>query len=1169
MIPSAAWLRRGAARTLVKILALQPSHRMHREELLEFLYPDVDLDSALNRFAKALHAARRALEPELEPRSESSYLHLSEDIVSLDMANVWVDVDAFQRLATEALSGGAGPAIEVALEAYTGSLLPEDRYEDWVTARRESLSALHYRLQVALALERERQRDLDGAVAIWREILEADRAHEEAYRALMRLYALQGEKGLAIGQYEAARVALREELNADPEAETEALYGDIVQGKISPAVRPISDASITTSLPAVIRHEASGPFIGRARALEFMREDLTAAERGPGRTVLIGGEGGIGKTRLAAELAREAGTEGAVVLWGASFTQEQLTPYGPFLEALESFFVNRPSAELDEVAERYPMMARLIPSLSGRSPLPTESTSPEVAHARLVASFGAVLAGLGANGPLVLVLDNIHDADAASLHLLQHLVRMARDHRWLIVATYRSNEVEPDSHLARLLESMRRERLGRRIALSRFSADDTGTLLGELLAEGQPDSSLVNRIYGLSLGNPLFAIEIIRAMQQEGALVLEGGLWKLTPIPAVRIPAGLRYMVVGRMTQLDSRVQMLLNLAAVLGQELSFEDLRAAARIALYSTIPETDLPEVLDRALRTGILTYRENIYAFTHPLIRTSLLESLSPHRLMPLHAAVAEVIEARNPNEVDRLAYHYDRSGNESKAIEYLRRAGDRAQALYANEEAARHYDVLVERLESTGQAVEAARARSQLGTALYTLGQFGRSLEELLAAARTFESSANMEWLGYVTAQIGHVHFLQGTPRDGVSAVTSLLDRAGDAMPDVSRAALLMCLASLYWLLGRYEEELSAASKALELLEEPIKEGNDAAVYVRAHASVWYGVALAALDRQEESIEALRIAVQYSEQTGNLLALSRAYNTLASVLEERGYYLEQEPYLDKALEAAVQLGNPGRIAFMLQRRGWHRWVTGHWPEARGDLERALQIDCLQPSSSSPSILYGLGWIQFTEGDWDSASRLLEQALAAGERIGDVRTMWAASSVLAERDLGEGRYDEARTRLEALRGNPGMAAADTAYVHVLLAQIALETGDLDEAARLVTEALAYSREHGLRPILADALRVKGIVHSRQGDWTQARASFEGALRLVRDMKNRYQEGRVLCAFGEEQARFGEVERGIALLRDSLAIFRDVGARKVAEHVERLLDDLASSDVAPSRKP
>jgi DNA-binding SARP family transcriptional activator len=226
------WPRR-SARTLTKLLATAPGHCLHREQVIDVLWPGVDLTSALNSFGKALHAARHALEPELPPRAASRYLHLGDGLLTLDRRHVVVDADRFQALGEQALRRGDVDGYEQALGAYAGELLPEDRYEDWCAGRRAALAELRLRLLLGLAGALERQGAHTDAAARLAEVVAEDPAREDAHRRLIRLWAQIGDRDRAVRQFHRCEEALRRELDLAPQAETVSLYRDVLANRVA------------------------------------------------------------------------------------------------------------------------------------------------------------------------------------------------------------------------------------------------------------------------------------------------------------------------------------------------------------------------------------------------------------------------------------------------------------------------------------------------------------------------------------------------------------------------------------------------------------------------------------------------------------------------------------------------------------------------------------------------------------------------------------------------------------------------------------------------------------------------------------------------------------------------------------------------------------------------
>ena len=234
-VPAFAWQRR-SAKKLTKLLATTPSHAMHREQIFEIQWPKASVDSARNSLAKALHAARHALEPERLARQGSAYLYARDDMIGLDTDHVSIDADEFQRLAQSALRLRTVVAYETALALYRGPLLPEDRYEDWPSERRRYLGDLNLRLLLGLAEALEAQGDRSAAIDCLEAALLEDQTREDAHRQLMRLYDADGARDLALRQFEICRAHLRQELNRAPHRETTALYEELLSNRVAPRV---------------------------------------------------------------------------------------------------------------------------------------------------------------------------------------------------------------------------------------------------------------------------------------------------------------------------------------------------------------------------------------------------------------------------------------------------------------------------------------------------------------------------------------------------------------------------------------------------------------------------------------------------------------------------------------------------------------------------------------------------------------------------------------------------------------------------------------------------------------------------------------------------------------------------------------------------------------------
>lgn len=831
-IPESAWQRR-SGKSLVKILATEPSHRLHREKVQELLWPELDEGSSARGFRKALHFARRAFQPELPSRAESAYVLLHGDIVSLSSDWVWIDADHFQSLAKRATTCDDVGVLEAALAAYGGQLLPEDLFEEWSIARRDALAELRLTLLLKLAEVTEKRGNLALAIERLQLVLEQDPAREEAHRQLMRLHALRGSRHQALRQYQLCRARLTKELDAEPGPLTRALYRDIRAGRLGPgAVGGNPHTAGTVPLPAALRRQPTTPLFGRDQALELVGNALSRAATGAGGTVLVGGEAGIGKTRFAAEAARAAAARGGVVLWGAGREPGGGVPYGPFVEAVDEYLTARPLAERHAVAKTFPVLVSLVPSLA---PKPGVLAEPRSSHfgqesrtesdpARLFTAIIRLLDVFARDRSLLLVLDDLHAGDAATLQLLGQLIPAAAARRWLLLGTYREEEVRPGSILRQLAAAMTRDGLCRRIDLPRLERRECDELVQALLPDGAVDPWLLEQIYVQSSGNPLFAQELVSAARERGSLTIVEGRWRASASELLPTPRQVCELVEARVDRLGEDVRRALAAAAAAGPESSFSLLRAVV------DLPDRQLLDALDQALAARILEERGTGYAFRHPVLRAALYERLSHHRRAHLHAAVARAIEqqfdATNPERpdiIEALAHHWEQAGEPGRALPYLVRTAERRAEVYANTAAIerfRHALVLLDAMPPTAEAQAFRPAILERLGDLHALTGDSQSAREAYANAREAGAGEPLTEIR-VLRKAAHQALLAGDLATATSLTEQAAARLGEAQPSEARDLELLRLQAVvahqHWLADRFPEALAAAAESARLAE----------------------------------------------------------------------------------------------------------------------------------------------------------------------------------------------------------------------------------------------------------------------------------------------------------------------------------------------------------------
>ena len=632
------WYRR-SAKTLTKLLATRAEHALHREEIIEVLWPGAEIDSALNSFGKALHAARRALEPDLPRRGRSSYLRMTDSMLCLDTARVVIDADQFQTLAEDSLRRGDMSTHERALAAYGGELLPEDRYEDWCADRRSFLAELRVQLLLNLSDSLEARGNYNRAAEYLREVIRQDPVRESVHRQLMRLYARMGTPDQSVRQFHLCEDVLRRELGLAPQRETQLVYKEVLSSGVGEPQQapPAGDSRVTLRSPVTTRGAPGAPFIGRAQLLRGLCDDVVRSQPIPEALTVITGEAGVGKTRLLGELAAHASRRGALVLWGGTCARPSHFERGPFAVALEGLAASRSAAECAEWARRYPPLARFIPSLRAENGHPGPEVGVSEAQFDRVTAIVRLLSDLAQIQPVLLVLGDLQDIDSLSADLIRYLAHVRMNRRWMLIGSLADTEIVRGCELSHTLELMIRDQLCRTLELQCLSRRDTDALALTKLPPAPGCQSLLDEVFALSRGNPRFTCELaehIDASSRSGRSTNGGNGSAVLTTP---VPERLRAIVEEPLASLDTTGRRVLELISVVGNDVPLSTLRAGAG-ALEPPVSTPELFDALDCALRMRLLEESSSRYSFRHPIIRSVVQQSLAAHRREQLHAALA---------------------------------------------------------------------------------------------------------------------------------------------------------------------------------------------------------------------------------------------------------------------------------------------------------------------------------------------------------------------------------------------------------------------------------------------------------------------------------------------------------------------------------------------------
>lgn len=564
-------------------------------------------------------------------------------------------------------------------------------------------------------------------------------------------------------------------------------------------------------LPAVLA--GPGPFVGRVRELAQLMPTWQTALAGGISAVLISGEPGVGKTRLAGEWSRQAYEQGAIVLYGRC-DEDLGAPYQPFAEVLRSLVPCLGNQRLrglrgiEALLPLAPGLTDVLPDLASRTWADPDSDRYALFDA-VVAVFGVASAA----APVVLILDDLHWAAKPSLLLLRHLLRFGEHTRVQILGTYRSTDLDRSHPLAAMLADLHRSAgisTANRLPLSGLDENDVTTYVAEA---GYHDEELAKALASVTGGNPFFLIEALRHVEESG------GHWDPSTLPQ-----GVREAVSRRLSRLPAQTNKALAAAAVVGSRFSLD---------LVELVVDQDLVDAFDEASKAGIVIEEPGgFYRFNHALVRQSLLAELPSVRRMRLHQRIATTLETMPGADDDRvaeLAYHYFEcawAGNAARAVDYCRRAADQAMARLGYEGAAELYDQALHALEelddelpdrddqraglliarceallAAGDVVSAAGAVSQLEEA--TL-----SSERLAAWGTCFSGQLSM------LIHPERLDEVEGALSAAADKLAGLDDVAGEAMAHTVRATCLGRLGRIADCETALDHALTAARRAGE-------------------------------------------------------------------------------------------------------------------------------------------------------------------------------------------------------------------------------------------------------------------------------------------------------------------------------------------------------------------
>ena len=873
---------------------------------------------------------------------------------------------------------------------------------------------------------------------------------------------------------------------------------------------PLSSTPVAPSMRgevfSLLDHIVRGQLVGREGELAELAGFWNRAERGEGHLVLLSGEPGVGKTRLVEELTAYAHLRGALVLEGHFHPELGITYLG-LREALQDFLRSLPPEQARAaIGSAAPELVKLVPEVETIVGSVTPNPPMGELEAERLRMFDHVtqfLIRLTKKTPLLFVLEDLHWADGPSLQFMHFLLRNSRQVPILILGTYRETDLDPLRPFYETMLGLNRDRLYTRVALHGLEASSVEKLLGALL-DGPVEAGLVTAIARDTEGNPFFIEEVVKGLVERGKVRQEAGLWRLAEEVEHFIPQSIQIALGKRMETLSEDARAALALASVLGREFDADVLLS------MSEWDEDRLLDVLDEAIRAQLIAetrvHSRDAYRFDHALLAQVVYDGINTRRRARFHQQAGEALEnvyTRKLDEyIEALAYHYSRAPSNAadKAVIYGLRAAEKAAAVYAHDQAIRHYTEVLEALHDLEDPKTESQAWELMGDAkmrLYYVKEAITAYENALAVLEKSNLTEAQEHcrLSYKLGEL-IIRELKDPRRARVHLERALASLA--APPESPQRA--KCLAALAVCLvqeGLLEEAQVQAQHAIELaerLEYPDGIASACGALCSIHEARGDLVSYARVSAQQ---------VAALDQCNDLYGIFDAYSNVMSSSWQRGDYAQMERFALAGLELCRKFNAPGWEGTILSGYLWLLKTQGRWEEALAYGERIVPL--FERVGCSPCFMYvfwNLADIEARRGNREQSRRYMDSALDINLQIemqkgpdpaATLRWRRFAHVTLEEWEAAWALVVESRAA-----GYPdfGMTSTSAAIWSGMVAEAAARAGYLEEAERLATEAMALFQGIGSPIGVTSSHFAFGLAYAGQQKLKEAIAEFEQAL-------------------------------------------------------------------------
>jgi len=1076
-------------------LALSNGEMLPRSKVAGTLWPDLSEGRARANLSTVTWRLRTAI---LRSGGPATALDTRHDSIGLRASVCEVDVDVFRR---ESLAPGAFPysldrlaRAAKAVEVYKGDLL-EDWDEEWCFLEREQLRHRCIATLRALCSGFERLHRSDLALRFARQAAAMDPLNEVAQRSLMRLLANNGDRASAVVQFNRFAALASSELAVEPGTETIALVARIKSSRKTIASGVVEEAFEPLNVAEKV------PLVGRAGERQKLGAFLDAALAGGGGGLLMVGDAGIGKTRLGEWAAEEWAARGGIVAVGRCIEFNAPVPYQPILDSLDSALEFQGVTRVGGEQKAGPLTSALPLAMTVSQEVNDRGQSRPAGKLRMFSQIRTRLAEASRQTPLLLVIEDLQWADSGSVDLLAFLLGRTAALRLAILLTSRPGVTSAQRANVEMLSRV----CATTMALAPLDGPDTCELVLSLLSFDDVPRSFLQWLQEETEGNPLFIIETLRLLQQQGATYRDTHdlVQKLDrdarPGGGSSIPSGIRSAIQQRLRLIATGSLRIASIASVLGRSFDEELL------AMIVGVNPNRLSRAVSDLLRAGVLGREASGYRFTHDKIRAICYEDLSVRTRQIYHARAASALVQIPGTPLQQLAWHQFCAAQWSLAASSWSEAAGHARMVYAYDDALRAYRQAVYCVRRDGTQREPAKIVAEIELLL--------ELEDVLAVlGRPRERRAILARIGRLSQRTG-----------GAFGQSTWFARQSRLEEHVGSFRLAATLARRAWAVARSAGERTNQAESLRIL-------------------AW---ALNRMGKYRRSLAISRLALRKLSPEASPVVVTTLWQAAASCIW-LGDHGAASSFLGRARVISAELGLPSEDPLILSTQAVLDKWSGNTRSSRVGLLKALKFG---EEASDPRIIAravgSLAMLDALEGKLGDAILRLRRAILTIRSTAQARLEVSCLNEVANgvgRLLGNYRWAWNASNHALRLSRSSASKIMIAMCRDTQAQLLIEESHLDEAKAATEEALRSLAAEGCYATYPDPLARSGAVCLLLGDVPEAISALEAARDICIRTGERLQLVDTLTFLALAYARQGEADRALATSEEAIRLLTEI---------------------------